>query len=42
MKNCGVFLNRDTYAYQGEEMANVGDDIKEVMIYSAVFKSGLS
>lgn len=42
MKNCEVFITRDTYAYKGEEMANVGDEIKAIMIYSEIFKSGLS
>lgn len=34
MKNCEVFINRDTYAYKGEETANVSDEIKEIMKFS--------
>lgn len=39
-KHCAIFVNIDIHAYRGEEIANLNDQIKEIMISFDIFKRG--
>lgn len=41
-KHFEVFTNIDIHVYRGEEMANLNEKIKEIMICSEIFQRGFS